>query len=69
MASNPQQLLKRVQRLERREKLHGLFEAIDNRKLSNAEKQRLLGRIAQEALAGNITASEANKLSKAVTSN
>jgi hypothetical protein len=69
MAYRPQQLLKRLQRLERDNNLHSLLEGMKKRRLSHEQKLRLLNRIATEALGGNLTAREANTLTKAVEQN
>lgn len=63
---DPYQLLKRAQKISRRMSLQSLLDQMRDRKLSDTDRLGLLRRIVNESLAGNITASEANKLTKAV---
>ena len=69
MVYTPLQLLKRLQKLKRSQGLQNLLDSVSRARLSNEEKARLLAKIASEALAGNLTAQEANRLTKAIASN
>ena len=64
--ASPESLIKRSQKLERRESLLKLQEAIKTQPMSAAKRTELLGRIMAATASGAITPQEARKLTKAI---
>jgi prefoldin subunit 5 len=61
-----ERMRQRLQRVERRQSLQRVLDAIETRRMSVDEKIKLLERIANDCMAGVITPAEANKMTKTV---
>lgn len=55
-----------AERIERRQSLQRVLDAIETRRMSVEEKIKLLERIMKDCMAGVITPAEANKMTKTV---
>lgn len=66
MSSTPQQLMRRTEKLERRQSFQRLLTAIETGSMSREEKVRILAETTKQVATGKITQTQANKLTKAI---
>lgn len=64
--TNPTNLIKQAQKLDRRIALNSLLEKITKHPPSSSERRRILDTVIAKALSGELTPTEAQKLIKAI---
>jgi hypothetical protein len=64
--TSPENLIKRAQKLKRRESFLTLLDALQKRTLEPSERQRFLSTVMAKTLSGEFTPHEARQLTKGV---
>jgi hypothetical protein len=66
MSNTPESVLKRIEKFERRESFQRLLSAIEAGRMSHEERVKILSKIMSQLATGEITRTEARKLTKAI---